>query len=42
MSARRAMAVTALAGLAIAAYLTVVHYAGAEPVCGIAHGCSTA
>ena len=41
MSARRAMAVTALAGLAIAAYLTVVHYAGAEPVCGIAHGCST-
>jgi uncharacterized membrane protein len=41
MSARAAMAVTALAGLAIAGYLTAVHYAGAEPVCGIAHGCST-
>ena len=31
----------ALAGLAISAYLTVVHYAGGEPVCAIAHGCAT-
>jgi uncharacterized membrane protein len=28
-------------GLAIAAYLTVIHYAGADPVCAIAHGCAT-
>lgn len=26
-------------GLAIAAYLTYVHYAGVSPVCEIAHGC---
>jgi uncharacterized membrane protein len=26
-------------GLAIAAYLTYVHYAGISPVCEIAHGC---
>lgn len=31
----------AIAGLAIAGYLTVVHYAGGEPVCAIAHGCAT-
>ena len=31
----------ALAGLGIATYLTVVHYAGGEPVCAIAHGCAT-
>jgi len=31
----------ALAGLAIASYLTIVHYAGGEPVCAIAHGCAT-
>jgi uncharacterized membrane protein len=31
----------ALAGMAIAAYLTAVHYTGGEPVCGIAHGCAT-
>ena len=30
----------ALAGLGIAAYLTVVHYSGGEPVCAIAHGCA--
>ena len=30
----------ALAGLGIATYLTVVHYAGGEPVCAIAHGCA--
>ena len=28
-------------GLAIATYLTVVHYAGGSPVCAIAHGCAT-
>ena len=28
-------------GLAIAAYLTAVHYAGGTPACGIAHGCAT-
>jgi uncharacterized membrane protein len=33
--------VVAIAGLAIAAYLTVVHYADADPVCAIAHGCAT-
>ena len=31
----------ALAGLGIAAYLTVVHYGGGEPVCAVAHGCAT-
>ena len=36
-----ASAVVALAGLAIAGYLTVVHYAGGAPVCAIAHGCET-
>jgi uncharacterized membrane protein len=40
MTRRVSMAVAGL-GLAIAAYLTVVHYAGAEPVCAIAHGCTT-
>jgi uncharacterized membrane protein len=34
-------AVVAVAGLAIAAYLTVVHYADADPVCAISHGCAT-
>ena len=28
------------AGLAIATYLTVAHYAGGTPVCAIAHGCA--
>jgi uncharacterized membrane protein len=28
-------------GLAIAVYLTIVHYAGGEPVCAVAHGCAT-
>ena len=38
----RAAAVgVALAGLGIATYLTVVHYAGGEPVCAVAHGCAT-
>jgi uncharacterized membrane protein len=31
--------VLALLGVAIAGYLTYVHYAGVEPVCNIAHGC---
>jgi uncharacterized membrane protein len=30
----------ALAGLGIAAYLTIVHYAGGTPVCAVAHGCA--
>jgi uncharacterized membrane protein len=34
-------AVVAVAGLAIAAYLTIAHYADAAPVCAIAHGCAT-
>jgi uncharacterized membrane protein len=38
---RLATGAVALAGLAIAAYLTIVHYSGGEPVCGIAHGCAT-
>ncbi len=36
---RAASIVVAVVGLAIAGYLTVVHYAGGEPVCAIAHGC---
>ncbi|RKQ93008.1 putative membrane protein [Solirubrobacter pauli] len=38
---RLATFAVAVAGLAIASYLTIVHYAGAEPVCAIAHGCAT-
>ncbi len=38
---RAASAVVAAAGLGIAAYLTVVHYAGGTPVCAISHGCAT-
>ena len=38
---RRAAIAVGLAGLGIAAYLTIVHYAGGEPVCAIAHGCAT-
>jgi uncharacterized membrane protein len=37
---RRPTAVVAAIGVAIAGYLTVVHYAGAEPACFIAHGCT--
>ena len=36
---RVASALVALIGLGIAAYLTIVHYAGAAPACAIAHGC---
>ena len=38
---RVASIVVAVIGLGIAAYLTVVHYAGDAPVCAIAHGCAT-
>lgn len=38
---RAASAVVAAAGLAIAGYLTVVHYAGGMPVCAVSHGCAT-
>ena len=38
---RIASALVALAGLAIAAYLTAIHYADAAPVCAVAHGCAT-
>jgi len=38
---RAAAIATAIAGLGIATYLTIVHYAGGEPVCAIAHGCAT-
>jgi uncharacterized membrane protein len=41
MSARRAATVVAAAGLGIAGYLTVVHYAGGTPVCAVSHGCET-
>lgn len=40
MSLRGAAAAVAGLGLAIAGYLTYVHYSGGEPVCAIAHGCS--
>lgn len=36
-----AIAGLALIGLAIASYLTIVHYTGAEPVCAVNHGCET-
>jgi uncharacterized membrane protein len=38
---RRAAVAVAVVGLGIATYLTIVHYAGAEPVCAVAHGCAT-
>jgi uncharacterized membrane protein len=41
MSLRVASAAVATVGLGIAAYLTIVHYAGESPVCAIAHGCAT-
>jgi uncharacterized membrane protein len=37
---RGASAAVAVVGLAIAAYLTVVHYAGGTPVCALSHGCA--
>jgi uncharacterized membrane protein len=41
LPARRLSVAAALVGLAIAGYLTVAHYAGADPVCAVAHGCAT-
>lgn len=44
MTRRRRSAIVAalaLAGTAVATYLTVVHYAGGEPVCAVSHGCQT-
>ena len=38
---RRASGVLAAIGGGIAGYLTYVHYAGLQPVCGISHGCET-
>jgi uncharacterized membrane protein len=38
---RLACAGVATVGLAIAGYLTAVHYDGGSPVCAIAHGCAT-
>jgi uncharacterized membrane protein len=35
------MAVLATVGLGIAVYLTVVHYAGGNPICAASHGCET-
>ena len=42
MSVRaRIMLGLALAGLGVAGYLTIVHYTGAEPICGASDGCHT-
>ena len=38
---RLASAGVAVVGLAIAGYLTAVHYGGGSPVCAVAHGCAT-
>lgn len=38
---RAGSAVVGAIGLAIAGYLTVVHYDGGAPVCAISHGCAT-
>ena len=38
---RAATILVAALGLGIAGYLAVVHYAGAAPVCALAHGCAT-
>ena len=40
-SLRVGCAGVAMVGLAIAGYLTAVHYEGGSPVCAIAHGCAT-
>ncbi|MEA2288829.1 MAG: hypothetical protein QOD55_826 [Solirubrobacteraceae bacterium] len=36
---RLGAAVCCVLGLGVAGYLTYVHYAGASPICAIAHGC---
>jgi uncharacterized membrane protein len=33
--------VLCVAGIGISGYLTYVHFAGLQPVCGISHGCET-
>jgi uncharacterized membrane protein len=38
---RLAASVVCVLGLGVAGYLTVVHYAGTTPACGITHGCAT-
>lgn len=38
---RRTTAALATIGIGVAGYLTYVHYAGLQPVCGISHGCET-
>jgi len=38
---RIAAIVLAVAGLGVATYLTVIHYTGDAPICGISHGCET-
>jgi uncharacterized membrane protein len=37
----RAVTLLSTVGLGIAGYLTYVHYAGLQPVCGVSHGCET-
>lgn len=39
MSLRRVMTVLALIGLAVAAYLTIIHYAGVNPACTAGTSC---
>jgi len=36
----KAIFAVAVLGLGVAGYLTYAHYAGIDPACGIAHGCS--
>ena len=38
---RRVAACLSLLGMGVAGYLTYVHFAGVNPVCGLAHGCET-
>lgn len=38
---RAAATAAGLIGLGIAAYLTILHYAGGTPACGVSHGCAT-
>jgi uncharacterized membrane protein len=38
---RRIALALAILGIAVAAYLTYIHYAHVNPICNIAHGCET-
>ena len=38
---RRVCGGLCVAGAGIAGYLTYVHYAGLQPICGVSHGCET-